>query len=434
MQMEDMILISVDDHLVEPPDLFTRHMPAKFRDRAPRVINHKGKDVWFFEDKIVPFPGLGSVAGRPPEEYGMEPVRFDQMRDGCYMRDARVGDMDANGVLAALCFPTWTDFAGTNYCKAKDKDLALATVQTYNDWHVEEWAGGAPGRFIPLAVVPLWDINMAVKEAKRLLAKGVHAISFPDNPAARGLPSIHTGYWDPFFQICMENRIVLCAHIGTGLPVPIPSADAPQSSWIVNLPLSIAFAASDWVFSQVFVKFPGLKFALSEGGIGWVPYFLERADFTYSHHKAWTRQNMGGRLPSEIFRRNIITCFIDDKFGVESRHKVGIETICWECDYPHSDSTWPRSPEILWKAMQDVPKEEVDQMTHLNAMRDFSFDPLAILGRDNCTVRALRAQAKSKGIDTTPVSGRGGIKPSVERTGVVTCGDVLRQFEEAAAA
>ena len=171
---------------VEPPDLFTRNMPAKYLDRAPRVIDHKGKDVWYFEDKVVPFPGLGSVAGRPPEEYGMEPVRFSQMRDGCYVRDARVDDMDANGMLAALCFPTWTDFAGTNYTKAKDKDLALATIQTYNDWHVDELAGGAPGRFIPLCVVPLWDVALAVNEARRLAAKRVHAITFPDNPAYIG--------------------------------------------------------------------------------------------------------------------------------------------------------------------------------------------------------------------------------------------------------
>jgi len=434
MQMDDMILISVDDHIVEPPDLFTRHMPAKYRERAPRVIDHKGKDVWFFEDKVVPFPGLGSVAGRPPEEYGMEPVRFSQMRDGCYLRDARVGDMNANGMLAALCFPTWTDFAGTNYAKASDKELALATIQTYNDWHVDELAGGQPGRFIPLCVVPLWDVGLAVREVERLAAKNVHAITFPDNPAAKGLPSIHSGYWDPLFQVCQEARVVLCAHIGTGLGVPIPSDDAPQSSWIVNLPLSIAFAASDWTFSQVFVKFPKLKFALSEGGIGWVPYFLERADFTYNHHKAWTRQNMGGRLPSEIFRENVITCFIDDKFGVESRHKLGVESICWECDYPHSDSTWPRSPEILWETMKDVPKAEVDLMTHLNAMREFSFDPFSVLRREDCTVGALRAQAKAKGIDTRPVPGRGGIKAAVDDTRVVTCGDVQRQLQEASTA
>ena len=213
----------------------------------------------------------------------------------------------------------------------------------------------------------------------------------------------------------------------------IPSDDAPQSSWIVNLPLSISYAASDWTFSQVFVKFPKLKFALSEGGIGWVPYFLERADFTYQHHKAWTHQDMGGRLPSQIFRDNIITCFIDDKFGVQNRHQVGINTICWECDYPHSDSTWPKSAEILWESMKDVPKDEVDLMTHLNAMREFSFDPFAVRKRETCTVGALRAQAKAKGVDTTPVPGRGGIKAAEDDTCVVTCGDVLRQFAEAAA-
>lgn len=431
MRMEDMILISVDDHLVEPPDLFTTRMAGKWKERAPRVVDHKGKDIWLFEDRFQPFPGLGSVAGRPPEEYGMEPVRFSQMRDGCYKVQARVDDMNANGMLAALCFPTWTDFAGTMYCNAKDKALAQAVIETYNDWHIDEWAGGAPGRFIPLCVVPLWDVNLATQELKRVAKKGAHAITFPDNPAARGLPSIHSGYWDPFFAACVDHKIVLCAHIGTGLPVPIPAEDAPQSCWIVNLPLSIAFAAADWTFSQVFVKFPKLKFALSEGGIGWVPYFLERADFTYRHHKAWTRTDLGGKLPSEIFRQNILTCFIDDKTGIKNRHDVGVNLIAWECDYPHSDSTWPNSPEILWEAMKDVPKDEVDKITHINAMREFSFDPFSILGRETCTVGALRANARH--VNTVPVRGLGGIKPG-SGEGTVTCGDVLRQMKEAAAA
>jgi predicted TIM-barrel fold metal-dependent hydrolase len=224
---------------------------------------------------------------------------------------------------------------------------------------------------------------------------------------------------------------VICAHIGTGNPTPIPSDDAPQSCWITNFPLAIANSASDWVFSQVFVKFPKLKLALSEGGIGWVPYFMERADFTYEHQGPWTRTYMGGRLPSQIMRENVLCCFIDDKIGVELRHHVGIDNISWECDYPHADTTWPRSPEILWESIKNVPKPEIDRMTHLNAMRDYSFDPFAVLGRDACTVGALRAQAAH--VDVSVKSGLGGIPPN--RTGApVTCGDVLRQAKEAAAA
>jgi len=223
-------------------------------------------------------------------------------------------------------------------------------------------------------------------------------------------------------------------HVGSSSSNPAAGLDSPLAVG-VTLSFNNSFASlTDWLFSGNLVKFPKLKFALSEGGIGWVPYFLERADFTYNHHKAWTRQNMGGRLPSEIFRENVITCFIDDKFGVESRHKLGVESICWECDYPHSDSTWPRSPEILWETMKDVPKAEVDLMTHLNAMREFSFDPFSVLRREDCTVGALRAQAKAKGIDTRPVPGRGGIKAAVDDTRVVTCGDVQRQLQEASTA
>ena len=182
--------------------------------------------------------------------------------------------------------------------------------------------------------------------------------------------------------------------------------------------------AADLLWSPVLRKFPGLRFALSEGGIGWIPYFLERADYVYAHHKAWTHQDFGGKLPSEVFREHIITCFIDDRVGIELREKVGVDIITWECDYPHSDSTWPRAPEVLWESVSGLPDHEIDRITHGNALELFRLDAFAHRPREKCTVGALRAE--SPDVDLSPHSAGG--RPPTDRTRVVTAGDITRQL------
>jgi hypothetical protein len=178
--------------------------------------------------------------------------------------------------------------------------------------------------------------------------------------------------------------------------------DAPIDTMITLQPMNIVKCAADLVWSPVFRKFPKLKIALSEGGIGWVPYFLERVDYVYKHHHQWTNQDFGDKLPSEVFNENVLTCFIDDAVGMEVRHHLNVDHIHWECDYPHSDSTWPDAPEVAMRYLEGVPDEEIDKITHLNAMRNFSYDPFAHIPREQCTVGALRAQAAD--VDTTPVS------------------------------
>jgi predicted TIM-barrel fold metal-dependent hydrolase len=182
----------------------------------------------------------------------------------------------------------------------------------------------------------------------------------------------------------------------------VTSVEAPIDVLISLQPVNIVQAAADLLWSPVLRKFPSLRVALSEGGIGWIPYFLDRVDWIYTRHHAWTGQDFGHRLPSDVFREQIVTCFIDDPVGIEVRHRVGIDTICWESDYPHSDSTWPTSPEYVEKSMDGVPDNEVDAMTHLNAMRHFRFDPFALRLRADCTVGALRAGAAD--VDVTPRS------------------------------
>jgi hypothetical protein len=175
-------------------------------------------------------------------------------------------------------------------------------------------------------------------------------------------------------------------------------------------------------------EFPTLKFALSEAGVGWVPFFLERVDYVDERHRAWTHQDFGGKLPSEVFREHVILCFISDPVGVANRHAVGVENITWECDYPHSDTIWPRAPEILMGEMAGVPDAEIDQITHRNAMRHFRYDPFRHMAREEATVGALRARAAH--VDLTPRS-RGGLEPGRDSRGVVTAGQVVKQLATA---
>ena len=403
MQLDDMILVSVDDHVVEPPDLFEDRLSKAAAERAPHVVKlPNGADAWMFEGSPLPNVGLNAVAGRVPEEYGVDPLAFDQMRPGCYDIDERIRDMNVNGVLGSLNFPSLAGFTGQLFTTCDDKAIALELLQAYNDWHIDAWCGAHPGRMIPLAIPPVWDPELMAAEVRRCAAKGCHAVTFSENPTKLGFPSFHTDHWDPFWEACVETDTVVCLHIGSSSTTVITSADAPIDTMITLQPMHIVECAADLVWSPMLRKYDGLKIALSEGGIGWIPYFLERIDYVYQHHKAWTNQDFGDKLPSQVFNEHIITCFIDDAVGMEVRHHLNTDNVCWECDYPHSDSTWPNAPELAWKYMGDLPDADINRITHENAMRAFSYDPFAQIPREQCTVGALRAQAGD--VDTTPVA------------------------------
>jgi len=410
MDVDDLILVSVDDHIVEPPDMFDGHLPPRFAGLAPRAIrNEAGDDVWLYEGQELPNIGLNAVAGKPPEEYGIEPTSFAEMRSGCYDVGDRVADMDANGVLGSMCFPSFPQFCGQLFSRTEDKDVAIAMVRAYNDWHIDEWCASHPGRFIPLAIPPIWSPELMADEVHRVAAKGCRAVTFSENPEKLGWPSYHSPHWDPFWRAVSDEGTVVCLHIGSSSQLTITSVEAPINVMITLQPMNIVQAAADILWSRVMTEFPGVTFALSEGGIGWIPYFLERCDYVYEHHQAWTGQDLPMR-PSELFRERFITCFIDDAAGVKNRHDVGLDRITWECDYPHSDSTWPTSPERLAASLDGVPDDEIDAMTHLNTMRLFDYDPFAVHPREECTVGALRARAAGWDISTRS-SGKAVVRP-----------------------
>jgi predicted TIM-barrel fold metal-dependent hydrolase len=394
LNVDDFILVSVDDHVVEPADLFANHIPAKYKDDAPQFVTlEDGTNAWIFEGQQATNVGLNAVAGRPPDEYGIEPTTLDEMRPGCYDIHERLRDMDANGVAAAMNFPSFPQFCGQYFARAKDKDLGLAVLQAYNDWHIDEWCGAYPGRMIPLALPPIWDAQLMADEVRRVAKKGCRAVTFSENPQKIGQPSLHDPSWDPFWTACSDEDVVVNLHIGSSSTPLITTADSPVDVMMTLTPISIVMAAADLAWSRVLRKFPDLRFALSEGGIGWVPYSTERIDRVYQQHHQWTKQDFGDKKPSDLFLERVGLCFIDDAFGVESRKHLNMDMVMWECDYPHSDSTWPLSPEALNGYFDGLTDSEIDKITHQNALRLFKHDLFSHLPREQATVGALRARA-----------------------------------------
>ena len=377
MPLQDhMKLMSTDDHLIEHPRVWQDRLPAADQEAGPRIIEtEQGHQVWQYEGRVYPNIGLNAVAGKHPSEWGWDPVRYDQMLPGCYDPKERLKDMDIDGVHSGICFPSFPRFAGTVFLEGEDKGLALRCVQAFNDFMIDEWSATDPGRLPAQVILPVWDVEASIEELQRTAAKGAKAISFIESPSPLGLPSFHTDHWDRFFDVVEEVDIPLSMHFGTSGTRPFTAEDAPEATFITLMGLNSMKALVDLMFSPVCHRHPRLKFALSEGGIGWIPYILERADTTWDRQRFWQDIDQETR-PSDLFRKHFWGCFITDDVGIGLRHDIGIDKITWEADFPHSDSNWPNSRKVLAEAMADVPDDEVHQMVELNARRLFKIEDI----------------------------------------------------------
>jgi predicted TIM-barrel fold metal-dependent hydrolase len=408
VRTDDLVLISVDDHIAEPADMFVRHVPDRWKDLSPRVVeDDEGVQQWWYGDIAGRNLGLNAVAGKPPEYYNVDATRYDEMRPGCYDVHERVRDMSAGGYLAGLNFPNWPGFSGQVLNQGPDRTANLVMIQAYNDWHVDEWCGAYPGRFIPSGVLPMFDAGLAAKEVHRLAAKGCHAINFSENPAALKMPSIHSGYWDPLFAACSDTGTIVCMHLGSSSRPLDMSPDAPPLVALSLSPVRTVNTLLEFLLSDIWLRFPDLTVSLTEGEIGWIPFFLERAEQSLVKHGAWTQHQLPpGMTIRDIFRKNFLTCLLADPVGIRLIEDFNVDNLCWESDYPHSDSAWPRGPEVAMEMLGGLDDATINKITHENASRHYQFDPFAVRPKEHCTVAALRAQASD--VDTATTVGRRG--------------------------
>jgi predicted TIM-barrel fold metal-dependent hydrolase len=370
---DDLQIISVDDHVIEHPNVWLDRLPAKWREQAPHIEHAaSGSDYWIYEGKRAGNFALNAVAGKDPQDFGLDPRSYQDMIPGCYQISDRIKDMDLEGVHAQLCFANMPGFAGRVFWQSDDKELGAACVQAYNDFIIDEWCAYNSDRQIPLVLIPFWDVDASIAELHRTVAKGARSVSFVEAPHRLGLPSFHTTHWDPLFAAIQEADVPISVHFGSGGGAGYNPPDADHHVEVAMMGMNSMAACIDLMMSRVLHAFPALKFVLAEGGIGWVPYVLERCDYTWERHRWYTSLNKDVR-PSELFHRNIFGCFISDRFGMENRHLIGLDNIMFESDYPHSDSNWPHTRKLLAEALTDVPDAEAAQMMEGNARRLFKF-------------------------------------------------------------
>lgn len=354
----DAKLWSADDHIIEHPTVWQDRLPAIFRDTGPRIVEvDDGTQAWAYEDLRIPL-GRQSTRGLPGVDMSEDApyaIRFDEIRPGCYEPQSRLEDMDEDGVWAQLCFPNFARFGGHRFLEGKDRALSLLCVQAYNDFVVDEWSAVDRERLIPLGIVPLWDPVLAAREVERIADKGMRAIAFSENPTILGLPSVYTRHWDPLWEAVSDVDLPVCIHIGSSSKHFTTSEDQDFSAVMTLVGLNSMAACADWMFSGILDRFPRLKVILSEGGAGWAPYIIERADRVFTHTPAHKRSTE--RLPSETFAEHIHVCMVTETFALHSLDWMPVDNVLWESDYPHADSLWPHSRKLFEAALVDTPED-----------------------------------------------------------------------------
>ncbi len=389
--------ISVDDHVLEPPDLWWSRLPRRVRDRGPRVRREQGvllealygrwspggddgqwADVWYYDDMIRPLQRGLAQSGYDDEETS-RPITYDEVLPGAHQRHARLTEMDHNHTDVSICFPSVSRFCGQTFLDRKDKDVALLCVQAYNDWMIDEWSGAErPARLVPLTLIPLWDVDLAAAEVRRCAASGSHAVSFPESPPALGLPSIYSTYWDPFLAACQETDTVMNLHVGSSSTRVTTAPDAPIDLAICFLFVNSELAFADWLYSGILAEFPDLRIVLSEGQVGWMPFVMQRIDNTWKKclegNKATGRR--AKELPSNLMRGHIFGSIFDDLQGLIDREAIGIEQIMIETDFPHKDSTYPHSEKVVSElvAAAGLNDDEINLLVRGNAITVYGLD------------------------------------------------------------
>jgi predicted TIM-barrel fold metal-dependent hydrolase len=400
--------ISVDDHVVEPPDLWTARLPERYRDQGPRVRRVKARlvggtpggflkveeapddpgaqwvDVWTYEDFA------GAIPSGMMQVHNLRNIHFhslstyDDIPPGCWRQEARLADMDLNSCEASLTFPTVPRFCGQTFLERSDKDVALASVRVYNDWVLDEWCSGpGHGRLLPMTVIPLWDPELAAAETRRCAAKGACSIAFSECPPWIGLPSIFSGYWDPLWEACEDNGTVVNMHIGSSSKFGEPRGeDVPA---FVGKSMSFQNALlcmGDWLASGLLERYKSIKIVMSEGQAGWMPFVAERFDNEWELAELW-EPDLHARvpsLPSTYIPGRIYGCIFDDLVGLKLRDEIGMTQIMWENDYPHGDTSFPHSKQMAEKLVTaaGLSEHETWQLLRGNAIECYALDRYGI--------------------------------------------------------
>jgi predicted TIM-barrel fold metal-dependent hydrolase len=387
--LNEIRIIDVDTHIIEPPDLWTSRVAGKFVDRVPQLHfdEELGWDMWYLEGERLFAPGSSAFAGHdeyPP--YG--PKRFTDIDPAIWEPKARLAKLDEYGVHGQLLYPNIATFAARNFMSSDGRDVHNICIQVYNNY-LTEFASVAPDRYFPMAAIPFWDIELSIKELERCHYMGHRGFLFSQNPSAFGLPTLYSRHWDPIWSAAQEMGMVVNFHIGSAIGFDSQlvgifkeredaqelGMHAAYSVGVLNGILSNAHTLSMLTNGGVCHRFPDLNFVLVESGVGWLPYAVDLLDWQWQAAGA-DKENPERLLPSEYFRRQIYGAFWFESRTAKYAVEQYPDNVLFETDFPHpiSLSPGPASPaphpiEHLRNVLHDCPDDTMQKVLQGNAAR-----------------------------------------------------------------
>lgn len=367
-------LLSSDSHIVEPPELWTSRVSAKHREMVPRVEEFEGVGWWHFGAGRTELSyGQLDQAGRRFEG-GAEALdreaTFSDVREGSHEPDLFLKDCEADGVWGAVIFPT----IGLLTARLQEPEAVELSCRVYNDW-LGEFCAYNPSRLKGAALICTDDIANGVAELSRArndLGLGAAAISVS--------PTLGHKYnrpeYEPLWAAAQDLDMPLCFHLGSNR-TPWELVEISSRTGISNIDKYVKDSIGRMIFSGVFDRYPGLKVVSVENDAGWAPWFIWRMDYAFTeqrHYEGLVKFKDPDMMPSDFFAQNVFVSFQEDPIAIENRYRIGVDNLMFGNDYPHAESTFPQTREILDRILGDIPADEREKIQTTNTARVFGFD------------------------------------------------------------
>ena len=361
-------IISADSHVAEPPDTYVARIDKTFKERAPVLVHDERRgDIFVVEGSKQPIPlALVSAAGKAPEELSPKGAVWNKLHKGGWDPQARIAAQDQDGIAAEVLYPS----VGMEICNIPDLDLKKACMDAYNLW-LAEFCAPYPERLIGLGQAAVRTPEDGITDLENIKRLGFKGVMLPGRP---GVADYHDPMYDEFFEAAIALQLVCSFHILT-------SGEGLQQGYRgskINSFMSIVRGNQDlmsmFVFDGIFMRHPQLKIVSVEADGGWIPHFMYRMDHAYQRHRHWMRGRELEKLPSAYFREHIYFTFQDDYTAFKFKDHMNIERMMWANDYPHSDSTWPWSQQVLNEQLAHMTETEKNLVLHDNVARLYQLD------------------------------------------------------------
>lgn len=355
-------IISSDSHITEPPGTYIDRIDKKYKDTAPRLVHDEKKGDLFVIDGLKhPVPmGLVAAAGKKAEELTAFGVKFEDLHRGGWDPDARLADQDRDGVSAEVIYPT----VGMLLCNHRDYDYKKACFDAYNEW-IAEYCAAHPDRLIGTGQTAMRSVDEGIEDVRKMKDLGLRGVMMPGNPQ---VADYDDPIYDPFWQATLDMQMPLSFHILTSRSDVVGAAPrGPKINGFLSIIRGNQDIMGTFIFGGVFERNPELKIVCVEADAGWVPHYMYRMDHAYDRHRYWLKPGQAlSKKPSEYFSEHIYTTFQDDWVAFRMKDLCNPRRLMWANDFPHSDSTWPWSQELLAKHTAHLTQEEKDWILHDN--------------------------------------------------------------------